>query len=67
MLLRHGRVYSQPSTWTTRHRTWLARQQFEQPATELAFADALACIDGLTARKAALTERLCRLALDEWW
>jgi transposase len=23
MLLRHGRVYPEPSTWTTRHRHWL--------------------------------------------
>jgi transposase len=68
MLLRHGRVYPQPSTWTTRHRSWLARQQFDQPASELAFADALATVDGLTARKAALAERLSQLALDErWW
>jgi transposase len=68
LLLRHGRVYPQPSTWTTRHRIWLARQTFDEPATDLAFADALACVDGLAARKAALAERLSRLAqADEWW
>jgi transposase len=31
MLLRHGRVYPEPSTWTASHRRWLARQQFEEP------------------------------------
>lgn len=68
MLLRHGRVYPQPSTWTTRHRTWLSRQQFDETASELTFADLVASVDGLTARKAALAERLSRLALDErWW
>jgi transposase len=68
LLLRHGRVYPQPSTWTAKHRAWLARQQFEQPASELAFADALAAVDGLSARKAALAERISQLALDEqWW
>jgi transposase len=55
MLLRHGRVYPETSTWTTRHRRWLARQQFGEVGSELAFADLLA-------------ERLSTLALDEqWW
>jgi transposase len=68
MLLRHGRVYPQESTWTTRHRTWLARQQFDEPATELTFADLVAAVDGLTARKKAFAERLSQLATDEqWW
>jgi transposase len=68
MLLRHGRVYPEPSTWTTRHRSWLARQQFNEPASELVFADLLAAVDGLTGRKAAIAERLSRLAQDEqWW
>lgn len=68
LLLRHGRVYPESSTWTVRHRSWLARQSFEHVGTELAMLDALACVDGLTTRKAALAERLSRLAEDEqWW
>ena len=68
MLLRHGRVYPSPSTWTMEHRRWLSRQQFEQAASELTFADLVAAVDGLTARKAAIAERLSRLALEEqWW
>jgi len=68
LLLRHGRVYPQSSTWTVRHRGWLSRQQFAQPATELAYLDALACVDAISARKAALAQRLSELALDErWW
>ena len=68
LLLRHGRVYPEPSTWTVRHRAWLARQSFEHVGSELALLDALACVDGLTARKAALAERLSQLALGEqWW
>jgi transposase len=67
-LLRHGRVYPLASTWTTRHRTWLSRQRFDEPASELAFADAMAAVDGLTARKTQLAERLSRSASDEqWW
>lgn len=68
MLLRHGRVYPKPSTWTQEHRQWLARQQFPEPVIELAFADLVACVDGLTARKQALAERIGELATDQqWW
>jgi transposase len=68
MLLRHGRVYPEPSTWTTRHRRWLARQQFQETASDLVFADLIASVDGLTARKTAIAERLSRLAEDDaWW
>ena len=47
-----------------RHREWLRRQQFAEPATELAFCDLVAAVDGLAARKATLDERLARLATD---
>lgn len=68
MLLRHGRVYPDSTTWTARHRTWLSRQQFDETASELTFADLLASVDGLTARKAALAERLSTLATEPlWW
>jgi transposase len=68
LLLLHGRVYGQTGTWTQRHREWLAGQRFEWPASELAYLDALAAVDSLVARKAALDERLSRLALEpEWW
>jgi transposase len=65
LLLLHGRIYPEKTTWNTRHRRWLARQRFEQAATELAFVDLLAAVDGMVARKAALDERLSRLARDE--
>jgi transposase len=68
MLLRHGRVYAKPSTWTLEHRRWLAAQQFAQPISELSYADLIACVDGLTARKKTLAQRIGELALDEqWW
>jgi transposase len=68
LLLRHGRVYPKPSTWSQEHRRWLAAQQFEQPSSELTYADLVACVDGLTARKKALAERISALATDEqWW
>ena len=68
MLLRHGRVYPEFSTWTQAHRRWLAAQQFDEAASELVFADLLAAVDGLSARKEAIAERLSRLAGDDrWW
>jgi transposase len=65
LLLQHGRVYPEPTTWNQRHRRWLAGQRFEHEPTELAFIDTLAAVDGLVARRAALDERLSHLARDE--
>ena len=65
LLLQHGRVYSEPTTWNRRHRQWLGRQRFEHEPTELAFIDMLAAVDGMVARRQALDERLSRLATDE--
>lgn len=65
LLLVEGRVYPEPTTWNERHRRWLAGQEFSQPATELAFIDALAAVDGLTARRRALDDRLSRIAEDD--
>jgi transposase len=65
LLLVEGRVYPLATTWTERHRDWLAGQRFEHAATELAFIDALAAVDGLTGRRRALDERLSRIAQDE--
>jgi transposase len=68
MLLRHGRVYLKPTTWTAEHRRWLSRQQFDEPASALVFADLVASVDGLTARKQAIALRLSELATEErWW
>jgi transposase len=69
LLLRHGRVYERGGgTWTQAHRQWLAGQRFPHPPSELALLDYLAAIDGLLARRAALDERLSRLAQEpELW
>jgi transposase len=67
LLLLHGRVY-EAGAWTKTHRRWLEQQRFDESPTELAYADALAAVDGLVARQAALDERLSRLACEgEWW
>jgi transposase len=66
LLLLHGCVYD-GGAWTKAHRGWLERQRFEQAPTELAYLDTLAAVDGLVARKAALDERLSRLASEGEW
>jgi transposase len=68
MLLRHGRVYPKDSTWTQEHRRWLAGQQFPEPMSAFTYADLIATVDGLTARKKALAEQISDLATDpSWW
>jgi transposase len=64
LLLRYGRVYDSGGTWTQAHRQWLAAQRFEHVATEFAYLDTLAAIEGLLARRAALDERLSLLAAE---
>src|SRR2546430_866285 len=66
--LRHGRVYPKSTTWTAEHRRWLSQQRFDQPTSDLVFADLLAAVDGLSSRKAQVALRLSQLATDEqWW
>jgi transposase len=68
MLLRHGRVYPKSTTWTAKHRRWISQQQFDEPTSDLVFADLIASVDGLTSRKAAIALRLSDVATDErWW
>jgi transposase len=64
LLLIHGRVYPEPTTWNKKHRAWLGAQSFQHDPTELAFIDMLAALDGSVARREALDERLSRLAQD---
>jgi len=64
LLLRHGRVY-EGGAWTRAHGHWLAGQRFELPATELAYLDGLAAVNGLLARREELDRQLGRLAQDE--
>jgi len=68
MLLRHGRVYPKPKTWTAEHRRWLSQQHFQEEPSNAVFADLLAAVDGISARKAAIALSLSQLATDErWW
>ena len=66
LLLRHGLVYPRSvGTWTQAHREWLSRQRFGDPDLDLVYADALATVDGLIARRDALAERVSRIAQSD--
>jgi transposase len=69
LLLRYGRVWpSTKAAWTKEHRRWLHAQRFDDTNVELAYLDALAAVDGLVGRRAALDERLEQLARrDDLW
>lgn len=68
MLLRHGRVYPEPTTWNQKHRIWLAGQHFDQPASERVYLNLLAQVDALTARKIGVAREIAQLATDpRWW
>ena len=68
MLLRHGRVYPESSTWTIAHRRWLSRQQFDETVSELVFADLLASVDGLTgARRRSRSGSRAWPRTRQWW
>jgi transposase len=64
MLLRYGRVYPKRVCWTKQHRLWLADQRWDHTASELAYLDYLAAVDGLVARREAIDERLSRIAQE---
>ena len=68
MLLRHGLVYPKSHTWTAEHRRWLSEQRFAETPSDVVFADLLAAVDGISARKSAIALTLSELATDErWW
>jgi len=61
-LLRHGRIFSGRKHWSLAHRRWLAEQNFEHPAQQIVFQDAIDAIeDGCRAlappRRAASRDR----------
>jgi transposase len=63
-LLRHGRHYPGKTTWNDRHRAWIAKQAFAQPAQQYVLAEGLAAVESATSRVNELTLRLRELAKD---
>jgi len=68
MLLRHGRVYPEATTWSQKHRHWLGTQHFDEAMSELVYLNLLAQVDALTSRKLQTAAQIAELATDErWW
>jgi transposase len=59
LLLRRGERYPGPAgAWTLAHLKWLRALQFDDPCSRAAFADALAAVELLSARRASLVAAL---------
>jgi transposase len=61
-LLRHGRIFSGRKHWSLAHRRWLAEQNFEHPAQQIVFQDAIDAIEDGAARLRRLEEQLLAIA-----
>lgn len=61
-LLRHGRIFSGRKYWSLAHRRWLAEQNFEHPAQQIVFQDAIDAIEDGAARLRRLEEQLLAIA-----
>jgi transposase len=57
-LLRHGRIYDSGNHWTKAHRSWLARQTFEQQAQQIVFHDYIEAVFTAQNRKDQLIGRI---------
>lgn len=64
-LLRHGHVYRAGAQWTARHRSWLLRQSFEEPAAQRTLEHYLASLDVRLSELALLDAQLLELAQTE--
>lgn len=65
LLLRRGLRYPGPGkNWTERHRKWLARLDFADPASTAAFSDYLAAVAALEQRRDTLESEIERLWPD---
>ena len=57
-LLRHGRIYHRPKTWTMRYRRWLQRQSFDHPAQQIALQEMVLAERHAVERVARLTSSI---------
>lgn len=62
LLLRHGRVYRDGSTWTARHLTWIRAQRFEIERLQHVVAHQLAVVDARLAQRALLDAEISEIA-----
>ncbi len=64
-LLRHGRVYSSPTSWTRSHYIWLSDQKFGHPAHQIVFQDYINAIHDGEKRHDQLVKQIEQL-LPQW-
>ena len=64
LLLRQGIVYCGGRAWTGTHELWLRRQQFDSPATQLAFESGYDAVLTVTARRDRLDAAITAMAAD---
>lgn len=64
-LLRRGRAFGSGKHWTCRHRNWLAKQTFDQPAHQVVFQDYVEAVFAGQERQKQLIERI-RALMPEW-
>ena len=67
LLLRHGIRFDDGSTWTQRHREWLATITLPWPAAQATMLDAIGAIDVLTHRRDALEREITVLLPGSPW
>ena len=67
LLLCHSRLYTDGGAWTGDHHAWLARQHFPDPATELAYNEALDLVNHLTAKRRRMDRAISDLAAQDPW
>jgi len=64
-LLRHGRRYAKPTSWTCAHMDWIRTQTFEHEAHNRVLVDYVHAVEGATARVARLDKDIAEL-VESW-
>jgi transposase len=64
-LLRHGRIFTGRSAWTTAHTRWLSEQKFDHPAQHLVLVEYCQVIEDAQVRLERLTQQV-KEAVTAW-
>lgn len=64
LLLRHGHVYYDGQTWSTKHHAWLHRIRFDEPGTQAAYEADLEAVEFTLARRDRLDKTIAVMAAD---
>jgi transposase len=67
-LLRHGRIYREgKTTWTAKHRAWVAQQRLDDALAHVALEQMLIHLDGIDRQLELLDARLQQIAASDRW